>query len=56
MAFPDNLDAGGPLRSREHLKVLFEETAPGIMWDQYGVVGDVLVCIPRCPLVVYYMC
>jgi Plavaka transposase len=43
MAFPDNLDAGGPPRSREHLEILFEETIAGIMWDQYGVVGDVLV-------------
>ncbi|KAI9438745.1 hypothetical protein H4582DRAFT_2111541 [Lactarius indigo] len=23
-----------------HLHVLFEETTPGIMWDQYGVAGD----------------
>jgi hypothetical protein len=45
MAFPDALDTGGPLRSREHLTVLFQETTPGIMWDQYGVVGDVLVRI-----------
>jgi hypothetical protein len=45
MAFPDDLDAGGPLRSREHLTALFEETTSGIMWEQYGVVGDVLVCI-----------
>ncbi|KAI9436911.1 hypothetical protein H4582DRAFT_2111949 [Lactarius indigo] len=37
MAFPDNLDTGGPLHSREHLHVLFEETTPGIMWDQYGI-------------------
>ncbi|KAN0124616.1 hypothetical protein V8E53_001577 [Lactarius tabidus] len=41
-AFPDALDTGGPLRSREHLEVLFEETTPGIMWDQFGAVGDVL--------------
>ena len=31
MAFPDDLDAGGLLRSREHLDVLFEETTPTIM-------------------------
>ncbi|KAN0133618.1 hypothetical protein V8E53_008565 [Lactarius tabidus] len=41
-AFPDALDTGGLLRSREHLEVLFEETTPGIMWDQFGAVGDVL--------------
>jgi hypothetical protein len=45
MAFPDALDMGGPLCSREHLTILFKETTPGIMWDQYSVVGDVLVCI-----------
>lgn len=49
--FPDDLDTGGPLRSREHLDVLFEETTPGIMWDQYGVVADVLVSISRRPFV-----
>ncbi|KAH9071088.1 hypothetical protein EDB83DRAFT_2221410 [Lactarius deliciosus] len=42
MAFPDNLDAGGSLRTREHLDTLFEETTPGIMWDQYGVAGDTM--------------
>ncbi|KAI9436926.1 hypothetical protein H4582DRAFT_2077977 [Lactarius indigo] len=36
----NDLDTGGPLRSREHLHVLFEETTPGIMWDQYGIAGD----------------
>ncbi|KAH8985962.1 hypothetical protein EDB86DRAFT_3065949 [Lactarius hatsudake] len=40
MAFPDNLDAGGSLRTREHLDTLFEETTPGIMWDQYSVAAD----------------
>ena len=53
MAFPDELDAGGPLRSREHLQVLFEETTPGIMWDQYGIAGDVVVRIPHRPCTVY---
>ena len=38
------------MRSQEHLEVLFEETTPGIMWGQYGVVGDILVCIPLCLL------
>jgi hypothetical protein len=43
MAFPDNLDTGGLLHSREHLGILFEEITPGVMWDEFGVVGDVLV-------------
>ncbi|KAH8987556.1 hypothetical protein EDB86DRAFT_3065712 [Lactarius hatsudake] len=42
MAFPDNLDAGGSLRTQEHLDTLFEETTPSIMWDQYGVAGDTM--------------
>jgi hypothetical protein len=54
MAFPDDLDAGGPLRSREHMEVLFEEVTPGIMWDQYGAVGDVLVHVLCCSLAVYW--
>ena len=43
MAYPDNLDAGGLLHSQEHLETLFEEMTPTIMWDQYGVVSDILV-------------
>ncbi|KAH8984531.1 hypothetical protein EDB86DRAFT_3084417 [Lactarius hatsudake] len=38
----NNLDAGGSLRTREHLDTLFEETTPSIMWDQYGVAGDTM--------------
>ncbi len=49
MSFPDNLDIGGPLRCQEHLGVLFKETTPGIMWDQYGMVGNLFVHISRCP-------
>jgi hypothetical protein len=49
MDFPDDLDAGGPLHAREQLDILFQETTPGIMWDQYGVVRDVLVCISHRP-------
>ncbi|KAF8267186.1 hypothetical protein EI94DRAFT_1841881 [Lactarius quietus] len=42
IAFSDDLDTGGPLHSREHLKALFDTMTTNIMWDQYGVVGDVL--------------
>ena len=45
-ALPDNLDAGGPLHSREHIEVLFEETSPGMRQNEYGVFSDALVCIP----------
>ncbi|KAF8257621.1 hypothetical protein EI94DRAFT_1774396 [Lactarius quietus] len=48
-AFPDDLDTGGLLRSREHLNALFEKTTTNIMWDQYGVVGNVLPFMSRFP-------
>ncbi|KAH8980015.1 hypothetical protein EDB92DRAFT_1937210 [Lactarius akahatsu] len=54
MAFPDNLDTGGSLRTREHLDTLFEETTPGIMWDQYGVAGDTMPFTSHFPQVDMY--
>jgi hypothetical protein len=53
MAFLDDLDVGVPLCSQEHLTILFEDTTPGIMWDQYSVVGDVLAHIHHCPFLMY---
>jgi hypothetical protein len=55
MAYPDDLDAGGLLRSQEHLNALFEETTPAIMWDQFGVVGDALVSTLLRPLLALLM-
>ncbi|KAF8263163.1 hypothetical protein EI94DRAFT_1807666 [Lactarius quietus] len=43
ITFPDDLDAGGPLRSREHLKALFETMTTNIMWDQYA--NDLVLAI-----------
>ncbi|KAH8979151.1 hypothetical protein EDB92DRAFT_1955468 [Lactarius akahatsu] len=50
----DNLDTGGSLRTREHLDTLFEETTPGIMWDQYGVAGDTMPFTSHFPQVDMY--
>lgn len=54
LAFPDDLDAGAPLRSREHLDILSADTNYGIMWDQYGVAGDTLVCVNVFPFPAHY--
>lgn len=35
----------GGRRSREHTELLVEEFELGDLWDEYGIVGDVVVCI-----------
>jgi hypothetical protein len=42
----DDLDGGIYGRcSREHTDVLVETFELGVLWDEYGLVGDVVVCI-----------
>ena len=50
----DDLDGGGGgRRSREHTELLVTELELGILWDEYGLVGDIVVrsslrCRPCC--------
>ena len=30
-------------RSREHTEILVEEFELGVLWDEYGLVGDIIV-------------
>ena len=39
----DNLDGGGGRRCREHTEVLAEAFGLGDLWQDYGIVGDVVV-------------
>jgi hypothetical protein len=39
----NNLDGGGGRRSREHTELLVSELELGVLWDEYGLVGDVVV-------------
>lgn len=32
-------------RSRQHTEVLVEEFELGVLWDEYGLVGDVIVSV-----------
>jgi len=39
-----DLDCGeSTRRSREHTELLVEELELGVLWDEYGLVGDVVV-------------
>lgn len=39
-----DLDAEGPVRrSHEHTDLLVEELELGVLWDEYGLVGDIVV-------------
>lgn len=40
----NNLDGGGGRRSRDHTELLVRELELGVLWDEYGLVGDIVVC------------
>jgi hypothetical protein len=48
-AAKNNLDGGGGRRSRQHTDVLVREFELGILWEEYGLVGDVVVCLNPVP-------
>ncbi|KAG2150701.1 uncharacterized protein EDB93DRAFT_1327959 [Suillus bovinus] len=42
LAFPSNLDEGGVSRSREHTDALVDSVDFGILWDEYGIIGELV--------------
>jgi Plavaka transposase len=46
-ASPDNLDEPSGRRSHEHTDVLLEACSLHELWDNYGIVGDVIVSISQ---------
>ena len=38
------LDHCGGRRSRDHTELLVCELELGVLWDEYGLVGDIVVC------------
>jgi hypothetical protein len=44
-ARPDNLDGPSMLRRREHTDTLVEMFELGVLWDDYGIVGDIVVSL-----------
>ena len=46
MASAKNLDGSDATRRcQEHMDLLVEELELGILWDEYGLVGDIVVSI-----------
>ncbi len=42
----NDLDSGQHVRrSRPHTELVVEEFELGILWDEYGLVGDIVVCV-----------
>ena len=39
----DDLDGGGGPRSREHTELLVCSFELGVLWDEYGLIGDIVV-------------
>ena len=39
-----DLTVAGGRRSREHTEALMSELELGVLWDEYGLVGDLVVC------------
>ncbi|KAG1903865.1 uncharacterized protein F5891DRAFT_1126823 [Suillus fuscotomentosus] len=42
LAFPSTLDDGGVSRSREHTDVLVDLVDFGVLWDEYGIIGELV--------------
>jgi hypothetical protein len=49
MAPANSLDSGQHVcHSQAHTELLVEEFKLGTLWDEYGLVGDITVCILSC--------
>jgi hypothetical protein len=44
-AHQNNLDGGGGRRSRDHTELVVSELELGVLWEEYGLVGDIVVCL-----------
>lgn len=44
-AHKNDLDAGGGRRSRDHTELLVSELELGVLWEEYGLVGDIVVSL-----------
>ncbi|KAG2755597.1 hypothetical protein P692DRAFT_201801024 [Suillus brevipes Sb2] len=42
LAFPSTLDDGGVPRSREHTDALVDSVDFGVLWDEYGIIGELV--------------
>ena len=40
----NNLNGGGGQHCHEHTELIVSEFELGVLWDEYGVIGDIVVC------------
>ena len=43
MARNKNLDADALYHCQEHTNLLMEDVNLGVLWDEYGIIGDLIV-------------
>ena len=44
-AHQNDLDGGSGHRSRDHTELLVSELELGVLWDEYGLIGDIVACL-----------
>jgi hypothetical protein len=49
-----DLDGGGGWRSHEHMEVLMSRFDLGTLWDKYGLIRDIIVCLLLSSFITYY--
>lgn len=50
MSHPDDLDVEALPRTRDHSDAIAQNLELGQAWDEYGLVADIVVSMPLCPL------
>lgn len=43
MARSKQLDSDALYRCKDHMNILIEDIDCGVLWDEYGIVGDLIV-------------
>ena len=49
-----NLNGGGGQHSYEHMKVQMSGFDLGELWDKYGLIGDIIVCLLLSSFITHY--
>lgn len=50
---PNDLDASGGRRTHDITELFIDGFDPGILWDKYGIIQDVVVCASASYLIIW---